>query len=402
MLLNILYLFTSLLGLIVVLITIVYRNNRYMNTFLTLYFLLGSLRFLTYALTNMLTSARLSAADYAFTTLAWPLLFLYFKDLSTNNHMLKIKSDSKHFVLPIALFILICFENYIKDEIAIVLLKIGVPIVIMYTLVYCFWSYRILKKNLWVRNTSFKPTNKQQIAVSRWSKFLFVIFTLMLIRFLANPILNQQYIFFNTSHNFLFVGAILWIIVYVKLLTSPEFLFGYEVFQDKINKFKIDFIVFDNQWQSTITDEITNKKDVVLKEIIDSKYIGYIETIERISQKTNLFFKQDIKTVDLAHKMRIPKSHLDFLFKYYSSISFNEFKRNLRIKKAMQLIQEGYLNTNTMDALALEVGFSTYSSFFKNFKEITTIAPQEYYHKIKVEIENVKTTKMENENAVTS
>lgn len=70
MLLNILYLATSLLGLVVVLITIIYRNNRYVNTYLTLYFFLGSLRFLTYALTNMLASERLPTADYAFTTLA--------------------------------------------------------------------------------------------------------------------------------------------------------------------------------------------------------------------------------------------------------------------------------------------------------------------------------------------
>jgi transcriptional regulator GlxA family with amidase domain len=79
--------------------------------------------------------------------------------------------------------------------------------------------------------------------------------------------------------------------------------------------------------------------------------------------------------------MKIPKSHVLFLFKYYSKISFNEFKRNLRIKKAMQLIQEGYLASDTMETLALEVGFSTYSSFFKNFKEITKLAPQEYYQK---------------------
>lgn len=381
MLLNILYLTTSLLGLVVVLIALVYRKNRYVNDYLTLYFFLGSLRFLTYALTNILALERIPLADYAFTTLGWPLLFLYFKNLATNSHYPNFKSDSKHLLLPVSLFILVCFKNYIKEDIAIVLLKVGVPIVLTYTLGYSFWSYKILKKTLWAEKSSFKPVDKQQVIVRKWSKFLFFIFTLILVRFLINPIANQQFKFFNTSNNFLFFGAILWIIVYIKLLTSPEFLFGYDVFQDKINKYKLDFFVFDNQWNKTITDEITNKKDLVLKEIINTKYIEYIETIEHISQNTNLFFKQRFKAVDLSNKMKIPKSHVLFLFKYYSKISFNEFKRNLRIKKAMQLIQEGYLESNTMETLALEVGFSTYSSFFKNFKEITKLAPQEYYQK---------------------
>jgi len=330
----------------------------------------------------MLASERIPLADYAFTTLAWPLLFLYFKDLSNYSHNLKLNEASKHLALPIVLFILTCFKNHIKAEIAIVLLKVGIPIVIIYTLGYWFWSYRILKKNLWVKKSIFKPNDKQQVAIRKWSKFLFFIFTLILFRFLANPIINQQYKFFNNSDTFLFFGALMWIIVYIKLLTSPEFLFGYEVFQDKINKHKLDFYVFENQWNKTITDDITNKKDSVLKGIIDTKYIEYIETIEHIAQNSNFFFNPSIKTVDLANKMKIPKSHVVFIFKYYSKISFNEFKSNIRIKKAMNLIQEGYLASNIMESLAVEVGFSTYSAFFKNFKEITKIAPQEYYQKV--------------------
>jgi AraC-like DNA-binding protein len=331
----------------------------------------------------MLASERIPAADYAFTTLGWPLLFLYFKALSTHSHSLKLKSDIKHLALPMALFILVCFKNQIKEEIVIVLLKIGVPVVITYTLGYSFWSYRILKKNLWAKKSSNKSADKQQVAVRKWSQFLFFIFTLILLRFLINPIINQQYKFFNTANNYLFLGALLWIVVYIKLLTSPEFLFGYDVFQDKINKYKLDFFAFENQWNKTISEEITNKKDLVLRGIMDNKYIEYIETIERISQKTNLFLKQGIKAEDLAHKMKIPKSHVVFLFKYYSNISFNEFKRNLRIKKATQLIHQGYLDTNIMESLALEVGFSTYSSFFKNFKDITKIAPQEYHQNVR-------------------
>ena len=383
--LTILFLLTSLLGSIIVVISLLYRNNIYVNTYLSLYFFLGSLRFLMFALNSVIINEP-NIADYAFTTLAWPLLFLYFKSLSYNKQVINLKSDLKHLVLPIFLFILVCFKSYLREDVVITLTKLGVPIVTIYTLGYCFWSYSLLKNNLWKKKNTFKPLQKKDIAIRKWSKFLFFLFTLILIRFLVNPIINQELKFFSTNNNFLAFGALMWIVVYVKLLTSPEFLFGYEVFQDKINKYKIDFIVFDNQWNKTITDEITNKKDLVLKETINSKYIEYIETIEHISQNNKLFFKQGIKVTDLANKMKIPKSHVVFIFKYYSKINFTEFKRNIRIKKAIQLMQDGYLTSNIMESLSEEIGFSTYSSFFKNFKETTGISPLEYFQKVKGEV----------------
>lgn len=383
--LTILFLLTSLLGSIIVVISLLYRNNIYVNTYLSLYFFLGSLRFLMFAL-NLVIINEPNIADYAFTTLAWPLLFLYFKSLSYNKQVINIKSDLKHLVLPIILFILVCFKSYLREDVVITLTKLGVPIVTIYTLGYCLWSYSLLNNNLWKKKSTFKPLQKKDIPIRKWSKFLFFLFTLILLRFLVNPIINQELKFFSTNNNFLAFGALMWIVVYVKLLTSPEFLFGYEVFQDKINKYKIDFIVFDNQWNKTITDEITNKKDLVLKETINSKYIEYIETIEHISQNNKLFFKQGIKATDLANKMKIPKSHVVFIFKYYSKINFTEFKRNIRIKKAIQLMQDGYLTSNIMESLSEEIGFSTYSSFFKNFKETTGISPLEYFQKVTGEI----------------
>ncbi len=385
--LTILYLFTSLLGLIVVLITIVFRKNIYVNNYLSAYFLLGSLRFLMFALTNTVIVKEPNQADYAFTTLAWPLLFLYFKSLSKNKYSINIKSDLKHLVLPVFLFILVCFKSFLRDDVVLVLSNAGVIVVTIYTLGYCFWSYKLLKNKLWKKKSTFKPSEKKDIAVRKWSKFLFFLFTLILLRFLVNPIFNQEFKFLsNNNSNFLAFGALLWIVVYVKLLTSPEFLFGYEVFQDKINKYKIDFIVFDNQWNKTILHEITNKKDLVLSEYINDSFIEYIEQIEHIANHKKLFLQQGVNVEDVAKELKISKTHVVFLFKYYSKINFNEYKSNVRVKKAIKLIQDGYLVSNTMESLAVAVGFSTYSAFYKNFKGISGISPMEYYQNLTAEL----------------
>jgi AraC-like DNA-binding protein len=91
------------------------------------------------------------------------------------------------------------------------------------------------------------------------------------------------------------------------------------------------------------------------------------------------FFRQTgLSISDLALKLKIPKSHLSFVFKYHSEISFSDFKKVVRIQDSLDLIEQGYLKTNTFDSLSKNVGFSTYNTFFIAFKEVTNKAPQEF------------------------
>jgi AraC-like DNA-binding protein len=74
----------------------------------------------------------------------------------------------------------------------------------------------------------------------------------------------------------------------------------------------------------------------------------------------------------------VPKSHVVFLFKYHCTISFVDFKKIIRVQKAVLLIEEGFLKSNTLEALAVRTGFSSYSPFFKSFKSITGMSPKDY------------------------
>jgi YesN/AraC family two-component response regulator len=86
---------------------------------------------------------------------------------------------------------------------------------------------------------------------------------------------------------------------------------------------------------------------------------------------------------DLALKSKIPLSHLSFIFKYHSESSFSDYRKMSRILDAVNLINEGYLKANTLEALSEKVGFNTYNSFYIGFKEITSKTPQNYVNSLK-------------------
>lgn len=52
-------------------------------------------------------------------------------------------------------------------------------------------------------------------------------------------------------------------------------------------------------------------------------------------------------------------------------ITFTDLKREHRITHAIQLINEGYLNKYTVDSLAAAIGYSSKSSFYSAYKQIT-------------------------------
>ncbi|GAA4048976.1 hypothetical protein GCM10022388_13420 [Flavobacterium chungnamense] len=124
--------------------------------------------------------------------------------------------------------------------------------------------------------------------------------------------------------------------------------------------------------------EINNKQDELLKEKIVPDLLNNLKEIENLVLFKKCFRNQKITQKEIAENLNIPKSHVNFIFKYHSKISFNEFKKIIRVYDAINLIESGYLKLNTLNALAEKVGFSSYNPFFTSFKEITGLNPHQY------------------------
>jgi AraC-like DNA-binding protein len=120
-------------------------------------------------------------------------------------------------------------------------------------------------------------------------------------------------------------------------------------------------------------------QDLQLGQKINNQLEDYFLQIDQFVKQEHFFRQSGPSINDLALKLKIPKSHLTFIFKYHSKISFSDFKKMVRIQDSLALIEEGYLKTNTFDSLSKNVGFSTYNTFYIAFKEVTTKAPQEFF-----------------------
>ncbi|WP_165929336.1 helix-turn-helix domain-containing protein [Flavobacterium hiemivividum] len=183
---------------------------------------------------------------------------------------------------------------------------------------------------------------------------------------------------FVAGERFQWLGAIVWILTFFKVLISPEILYGYTISNNPLKESATFNLPFDTDWILESNKDQKNIQDSKLKEKIDPNIARYISEIEKITLDFELFKESKFSMNDLAIKLNIPNSHVNYLYKYHSKISFSDYKKKIRIHRSILLIESNYLKTNTIESLAKEVGFASYNPFFTSFKSSTGISPQKY------------------------
>ena len=95
-------------------------------------------------------------------------------------------------------------------------------------------------------------------------------------------------------------------------------------------------------------------------------------------KKNKLYLEQSFNLTECAREMEMPSHHISYFLKKQYGISFAAYKNNLRMDHAKHLIENGFLENNTVGALADECGFASRTSFSKTFKSLIDVSPSEY------------------------
>jgi AraC-like DNA-binding protein len=303
------------------------------------------------------------------------MVYLYFKNLVFPKKKFPYK-ELIHFIFPIILFI----ENkytFIENLIQIELKGIITMLIVAQFIYYSTIIFSMLRKRIWKKTSLMEMETKQAALLKKWTYVLFSTFLLMGLRLMFSLIFLQNKEFIYDIY-FIWINSLAWFVIFMMIFTSPSILMGYESKILIVSKAAVSQTKRSNYWRINPINQITSAQEIQLSRKIEKQLETYFLKIDDNIEKEGYFQLPGFTIDDLAYKLSIPKSHLIFLFKYHSAISFSDYKKVVRIKKALELIEDGYLKTNTFDSLSKEVGFSTYNTFYTAFKEVTSQAPQEY------------------------
>jgi AraC-like DNA-binding protein len=306
--------------------------------------------------------------------LNFPFYYLYFKSIIDDNTIFN-KRYLVHLITPVIFIIYVFIAFAVRFEIVIYFKIINFIFLITLSLFYSFKSYNLLKNKLW--SIPEKEQSTHQKLMKKWTILIYVLSLFMLTRF----ILSLSFEFYSkqslTGDDFMVFNSIIWMIIFLKIIISPEILFGIPKLSKKINMPVDSGIEIPPIWKIN-NEPIINPKDQKLKEKIDINVLNIIKEIEFLGVKQHYFRNQKITISDLSNEMNIPLSHLVYIFKYHCQYTFTEYKTQIKINDAKALIEDGFLTSNTLESLAIEVGFSSYNPFFTSFKKLVGMSPNEY------------------------
>jgi hypothetical protein len=304
-----------------ILVMISIKSDRTVNIYLAIMVFGAAFRFIVRGYLELTNQVEL-IADFSRSisyVLGFALPCLYFKHLIFPKKSFEYKS-LLHFILPTAIITENKFhpiEHLIEVELngAITFLLIAQGIY------YGIVVYLMLRKNVWKRTGQLEMETEQSRVFKRWVLVLFVTFTLMGVR-LIFTLLFLQGGRFITDNYFVWINAIAWFVVFMMILTSPSILNGY------INQLTFERLISakpTSNWRLKPVNQITNTQDLQLSQKINVKLEDYFLQIGQFVEEEHFFRKSGLSVNDLALQLKMPKSHLSFIFKYHSEISFSDF-----------------------------------------------------------------------------
>ena len=378
---------SAFLGYVLVFMTLKSsKQNRILNSFLMFIFFTSSTTFLIAGIAGIYNNADLitfSRESDIYTSLFCPCFYIYFTYLIRDHQRFQYKDFTHIIFLLLAIlereflvldWLFSCKLNYsFKHFFAI------------YGLAYMIKIFLLLKNNVWNKKATLSIVMAQNKLIKKWTGLLFIIIVIFGLSFdveFLNECLFSEPTVKVQSSDYLWITPMVWIVLFLIILSNPYILYGFNRFQLQTSKINPD--TYNNDyWNLNSKIKITNINDQILKEKISPYIEKYIFELNVVLYNNSYFINPNFSVKDLAQVLNIPKSHLTFIFKYHTELSFSDYKKISRIQNSIELINTNYLTSNTLDTLARKVGFSSYTPFFNCFKEVVGKSPHDYVSTLK-------------------
>lgn len=364
MYLDVISLLTGFLCLFVVLLMLFNQKpNRITNGYLIVILLIVGLQRFLYAIevlgfTNSTYSPLKIKPLLAFYII--PVYYLFFSRLIYANG--ELKKEVLHFIFPTAIILLnLIFIDYRLNRI----------IYLCYSVTYFAFILVMVKNFIYRKNQSMLSKISYQ-AIKNWVLLMSSV-TLLLVVY-SNCFLFQDLSSQMNLSTFYRYSCLIWLGLLLYMFKNPVIIFGELALLKNIQLNEPhDFQIWNHKPLKAIED-----KDKIVYQTISKRVESIIIEIKTLQNSTDLLSKTTLNAETLAKELKIPKRHLDFIYKYYCHYTVNDFSNLVKVIYALSLIKEGYLEKYTMASLGEKCLFNSRFTFSKNFKKFVGVSVSDF------------------------
>jgi AraC-like DNA-binding protein len=228
-----------------------------------------------------------------------------------------------------------------------------------FALVYQFFQLRLLV----VHRRGLEIISKNKLRQWKWLVWFTVFFSMTVVYFVILFLFYQKKFFFSyVVFGYLFFLATL----VIMLLFNPGFLYGMkksEAFEKEEPKDEEEAEIFVSSGRF-LSEKKTKK---------------YKEKLDKFVCKKKPFLIKNYSIVQLSTDCQIPIHDLSVLINQEYGCNFNNFINNCRVNYIIVHRFDKGWNAYTLEAIGLEAGFNSRSSFFKAFKKRMEVSPKVFF-----------------------
>jgi AraC-type DNA-binding domain-containing proteins len=386
-------LYLSLLGFLLSGLLLFYNYKKYPSSvYLALFFLLVSLyrlnEYVVLYSKSVFWNAVVSSNFVFLSYLIGPLLFFYVRSVVCEKNKLS-KNDLLHFVPAILFFLalipyivtpfgykmeiakkivedtsfLASFKpTIISDIFSVRAVYFSRPASILgYSIYSIFLFISCLKKR-----ENEVPVNK---IVKRWLVILLIV---TLVSFLVHwwaliyMFGNESTVLFIEGELMLKMAWLSFTILVVSPLLFPRILYGIDI-----------KLISSEEKKSNIADSRVGAEKANVNVDEDYyKHIGFVIN-EYLTDKKS-FLKPGYNLTQLADETQLQLHHLTYFFREIKKQNFTDYKNELRVRYACELILSDEYNDMTLEAIGEKAGFSSRVTFIRAFKKVMNQTPGNY------------------------
>ena len=130
------------------------------------------------------------------------------------------------------------------------------------------------------------------------------------------------------------------------------------------------------KYRETKSNLIENEVDKI--PFIYEDYSQEINCLETYFKNNSTFLQPNLTISQVAVETHIPNRDLSYIINNYYEKRFSDFLNEMRLKHFLTKVDSNTLDSFTIEAIALESGFSSKSSFYRSFNRFYSCTPSEY------------------------
>jgi AraC-like DNA-binding protein len=364
MFLDVLSLLVGFLCLFVmVLILLNNRPNRKTNIYIVVILFIAGLQRFVNALEILDFTTRVYSPLKIKLSLAFfivPVYYLFFRRLILVKP--NTKTELYHFILPTVILIIdiVIFPFHLYN-----LFYLG------FSLSYLVAILLLIYKMINTKNRSLLEEGYYK-TIRSWA-FLMLTITFSLFIF-SNYFLFSENRSPNLLLNFYRFSSLLWLVALIYIFKNPILIFGEKVLLNSIKSNEPQrFLIWSQKPLKAIEE-----KDKTLYTNILNNIDTIVTHIENLQKSPTALSTISFTPVTLSKELKVPKSHLDLIFKYYCHYSVNDYSNLMKINYAIMLINDGHLERYTIEHLGTACLFNSRFTFSKNFKKFIGVSVSDY------------------------